>query len=453
MNDDKMTDIERRASWSLGVVFLLRMLGMVMVLPVLSTYGMALKSASESLIGLAFGIYGLAQAIFQIPFGLMSDKVGRKPLIIGGLLICVVGSLIAAVTDVIWGIILGRALQGSGAIAAPVMALLLDLTREQNHSKAMAFIGVSFGIAFAIAMVLGPIIAHFIGLHGLFWSITLLTLMGVAVILFLVPPSTSDTLNRESSVIRGSFGNVLFNFQLMKINFSIFCLHTILIFSVIALPPMMVKAGYLPVDQWKVYLVTMLISYVALMPFVLYAELKRCIKQVLLGCVIVLFCTEVVLFFGGMHLWVLFIGMQLFFLAFNVMEVLLPSFISKESPAGYKGTAMGIYLTSQFFGVAFGGMLGGWLLQLQGGFLVCLGGVLLTLLWLIVSATLSEPPYVSRLRIALPASTVVDEHLVLRLQVQPGVVEVLMVPAERNAYIKVDIKQTNRAVLEKIIGA
>ncbi|MDK6765133.1 MFS transporter, partial [Klebsiella aerogenes] len=154
MNDNKMTPGELRATWGLGTVFSLRMLGMFMVLPVLTTYGMALQGASEALIGLAIGIYGLAQAVFQIPFGLLSDRIGRKPLIIGGLLIFVIGSIIAALTDSIWGIILGRALQGSGAIAAAVMALLSDLTREQNRTKAMAFIGVSFGVTFAIAMVL-----------------------------------------------------------------------------------------------------------------------------------------------------------------------------------------------------------------------------------------------------------------------------------------------------------
>ena len=154
MNDNKMTPGELRATWGLGTVFSLRMLGMFMVLPVLTTYGMALQGASEALIGLAIGIYGLAQAVFQIPFGLLSDRIGRKPLIVGGLLIFVLGSVIAALTDSIWGIILGRALQGSGAIAAAVMALLSDLTREQNRTKAMAFIGVSFGVTFAIAMVL-----------------------------------------------------------------------------------------------------------------------------------------------------------------------------------------------------------------------------------------------------------------------------------------------------------
>ncbi|MFQ7459009.1 MAG: MFS transporter, partial [Klebsiella michiganensis] len=209
MNDNKMTPGELRATWGLGTVFSLRMLGMFMVLPVLTTYGMALQGASEALIGLAIGIYGLAQALFQIPFGLLSDRIGRKPLIVGGLLIFVVGSVIAALSDSIWGIILGRALQGSGAIAAAVMALLSDLTREQNRTKAMAFIGVSFGVTFAIAMVLGPVVTHQLGLHALFWMIAFLATLGILLTLWVVPNSQNHVLNRESGMVKGCFSKVL----------------------------------------------------------------------------------------------------------------------------------------------------------------------------------------------------------------------------------------------------
>lgn len=200
MNDYKMTPGERRATWGLGTVFSLRMLGMFMVLPVLTTYGMALQGASEALIGIAIGIYGLTQAVFQIPFGLLSDRIGRKPLIVGGLAVFAAGSVIAALSDSIWGIILGRALQGSGAIAAAVMALLSDLTREQNRTKAMAFIGVSFGITFAIAMVLGPIITHKLGLHALFWMIAILATTGIALTIWVVPNSSTHVLNREYGI-------------------------------------------------------------------------------------------------------------------------------------------------------------------------------------------------------------------------------------------------------------
>lgn len=453
MNDNKMTGVELRATWGLGTVFSLRMLGMFMVLPVLTTYGMALQGASEALIGLAIGIYGLAQAVFQIPFGLLSDRVGRKPLIVGGLLIFVAGSVIAACTHSIWGVILGRALQGSGAIAAAVMALLSDLTREQNRTKAMAFIGVSFGVTFAIAMVLGPIITHALGLQALFWGIALLALVAIALTLTLVPDTGRHVLNRESGIVRGSFSKVLANGQLLKLNIGIFCLHALLMSNFVALPPMMARAGLLPADHWKVYLVTMLVSFVAVVPFIIYAEVKRRMRRVFLGCVAILLIAELVLLFAGSHLWTIFAGVQLFFLAFNVMEAILPSLISKESPAGYKGTAMGIYSTSQFLGVAFGGTLGGWLFQLRGAWLVYLAGAVVALLWWLISTRLREPPYVSSLRLALPGSAALDTGLAQRLLAQPGVAEVVVVAEELSAYVKIDSKQTNRNTLEQLISA
>ena len=251
MNDNKMTPGELRATWGLGTVFSLRMLGMFMVLPVLTTYGMALQGASEALIGLAIGIYGLAQAVFQIPFGLLSDRIGRKPLIVGGLLIFVLGSVIAALTDSIWGIILGRALQGSGAIAAAVMALLSDLTREQNRTKAMAFIGVSFGVTFAHATVLGPIVTHQLGLHALFWMIAILATVGILLTLWVVPNSHNHVLNRESGMVKGCFSKVLAEPRLLKLNFGIMCLHIMLMSTFVALPGQLEAAGFPAAVHWE----------------------------------------------------------------------------------------------------------------------------------------------------------------------------------------------------------
>ncbi|AGB81329.1 arabinose efflux permease family protein [Serratia sp. FGI94] len=452
MNDNTMTPLERRATWGLGTVFSLRMLGMFMVLPVLTTYGMALNGASETLIGIAIGIYGLAQAVFQIPFGLISDRIGRKPLIVGGLLVFALGSAIAALSDSIWGIILGRALQGSGAIAAAVMALLSDLTREQNRTKAMAFIGISFGITFAIAMVLGPVITHALGLHALFWMIAALALCGIAITLLVVPSADRHVLNRESSMVRGSFSKVLSNPRLLKLNLGIMCLHILLMSSFVALPLAMEKAGLAASSHWIVYLVTMLVSFVSVVPFIIYAEKKRRMKQVFMGCVAVLFAAELVLLISGQHLWGIIAGVQLFFMAFNVMEAILPSLISKESPAGYKGTAMGVYSTSQFIGVAIGGSLGGWLYGLHGAGLVFIAGAVIAAGWFIISSTMQEPPYVSSLRITLSELAAKDTSLASRLQAQPGVTEAIVVPEERSAYVKVDTKQTNRGQLETLVN-
>lgn len=451
MNDYKMTPVELRATWGLGTVFSLRMLGMFMVLPVLTTWGMALQGASEALIGLAIGIYGLAQAVFQIPFGLLSDRIGRKPLIVGGLAIFVLGSIIAALSDSIWGVILGRALQGSGAIAAAVMALLSDLTREQNRTKAMAFIGVSFGVTFAIAMVLGPIITQALGLQALFWMIAVLATCGILITLWVVPNTETHVLNRESGMVKGCFRKVMMEPKLLKLNFGIMCLHIMLMSTFVALPGQLEQAGFPAAQHWKVYLCTMLISFVSVVPFIIYAEVKRRMKHVFVGCVAVLLIAEIVLWGAGPHFWDLVIGVQLFFLAFNLMEAILPSLISKESPAGYKGTAMGIYSTSQFIGVAIGGSLGGWLNGLFDSQTVFLAGAVLAMVWLFVSWTMQEPPYVSSLRIELPESSVNDENLRERLLAQPGVSEANIIPEERSAYVKIDSKLTNRYEIEQVV--
>lgn len=452
MNDYKMTPGELRATWGLGTVFSLRMLGMFMVLPVLTTYGMALQGASEALIGVAIGIYGLAQAIFQIPLGLLSDRIGRKPLIVGGLAVFVAGSVIAALSHSILGIILGRALQGSGAIAAAVMALLSDLTREQNRTKAMAFIGVSFGITFAIAMVLGPIVTHSLGLNALFWMITVLATLGIILTLWVVPNSTSHVLNRESSMVKGSFSKVLAEPRLLKLNLSIMCLHILLMSTFVSLPGQLAYAGFPAAEHWKVYLATMVIAFVTVVPSIIYAETKRRIKQVFLFCVELIIVAEIVLWRAGQHFWELVIGVQLFFLVFNLMEALLPSLISKESPAGYKGTAMGVYSTSQFLGMAFGGSLGGWIDGTFDGQTVFLAGAVLAIVWLAVASTMKEPPYISSLRVEIPADIVADDSLKQRLLAMKGVSEALVVAEEHSAYVKIDSKITNRFEVEQIIS-
>lgn len=453
MHDNRMTTTERRATLGLGAVFALRMFGMFMVLPVLTTYGMALQGATESRIGLAIGIYGLMQALFQIPVGLLSDKFGRFPLIIGGLLLFLLGSVLAACADSIWGVIIGRALQGAGAISAAVMALLSDLTREQHRTKAMAFIGISIGITFAIAMVLGPVVTHAFGLSALFGGTAVLTGLAIVTTLFFIPRPQQHVLNRESAFISSNLKAVITERELLKLNFSIFALHALLMASFVALPIAMELAGFPRQSQWQVYLVTMLISFVAVVPFIIYAEKYRHIKRVFICCVGLFLLAEMVLFSAGSHLWVVFAGIQLFFIGFNVLEGLLPSLISKVAPAGYKGTAMGLYSTSQFLGVAVGGSLGGWLLQLHGTSLVFLGGIIIVTVWLLVSLTMREPAYVSSLRIMLPDSARQQRALAADIKAQPGVADVVLVWDEMAAYVKVDTKQTSRRDLEQIVTA
>ncbi|MDU7768398.1 MAG: MFS transporter, partial [Serratia marcescens] len=340
-------------------------------------------------------------------------------------------------------------------------AVATGYLKENSRVKEDTVMGIVFSGMFAFGLVLFSRIdtdqhlSHI--LFGNMLGITdgelKQTLLIAGITLAVVPSADTHLLNRESSIVRGSFRKVLSNSRLLKLNFGIMCLHILLMSSFVALPLAMEKAGLAASEHWIVYLVTMLVSFAAVVPFIIYAEKYRRMKQVFMGCVAVLFCAEVLLWLSGVRLWGIIAGVQLFFIAFNVMEAILPSLISKESPAGYKGTAMGVYSTSQFLGVAIGGSLGGWLYGLQGAGLVFIAGAVLAAVWFLVSSTMKEPPYVSSLRITLSELAVKDSALESRLKAQPGVAEAIVVPEERSAYVKVDTKQTNRGQLEALVNS
>ncbi|UDG79164.1 Inner membrane transport protein YajR [Candidatus Ecksteinia adelgidicola] len=453
MYDSTMTALERRTTFGLSVILSLRMFGIFMVLPALTTYGMYLNGANKVLIGIAIGVYGLCQAIFQIPLGFISDSIGRKPIIIGGLIIFMFGSIIPIINHSIWGVILGRALQGAGTITSSVMALLSDLIREQNYTKAMAFIGINFGIIFTLSIVLGPIITHIFNIHTLFLISASLAFIGIILTLVIVPSSISNKrlLNRNTNIMCDNFLKVLKNKRLLKLNFDIMCLHVLLISIFIALPFSIEKAGLNVSEHWKIYLVTMLISFIIMIFVIIYAEKYRHIKQVFIGSIAILFFSETLMWLPGNHLWSVITGIQLFFIGFNIMEAILPSLISKESPLGCKGTAMGIYSTSQFIGVAIGGIFGGWLYHLKGTVLVFILGSILSFVWMYISRTMKEPSYFSSLKIKLSSLTMKSTILESYLKNQPGIKEVIIIPEEDSIYVKVDVKKVNRSQIEKLI--
>ncbi|MGP1929815.1 MAG: MFS transporter [Arsenophonus sp. ER-BJ3-MAG3] len=452
MKNNRMTPKELKAIFGLGMVFALRILGMFMILPILVTYGSVLKNANELLIGMAIGIYGVSQVIFQIPFGLMSDRFGRKQLIIIGLLISITGSLVAAITDSIFGVIIGRALQGAGAVSSTIMALLSDLTREQNRTKAMAFMGVSFGITFSISIIISPIITHAIGLHGLFWGISLLTFCAVLITSFIVPDSQYHIIDHETHFIKNSIQKIINNTQLIKINLSILFLHSLLISNFIALPLIIKNSGFEVNQHWKIYLITLFISFIIVLPFIIYAEKNRRIKQILLLFIFILFISQLIFCFSNQQFWLILIGLQLFFIAFNIMEVLLPSLVSKESPIRYKGTSMAIYSTSQFIGVALGGILGGWFLQLNGVFLIFISGLMLSTCWFFIILKMYKPNYTNNIRLILPEQINDINLLKIKLVNEPGVYEVILDLKSLSAFIKIDKKIITQKQLEIIIN-
>ncbi|WP_313740360.1 MFS transporter [Pseudomonas sp.] len=451
-HSERMSGTETRAAGGLALVFAFRMLGMFMVLPVLATYGMDLAGATPALIGLAIGAYGLTQAVLQIPFGMISDRIGRRPVIYLGLLVFALGSVLAAQADSIWGVILGRVLQGAGAISAAVMALLSDLTREQHRTKAMAMIGMSIGLSFAVAMVVGPLLTSAFGLSGLFLATGALAVVGLAIVAFVVPSAHSTLSHRESGVARQALGPTLRHPDLLRLDLSIFVLHAILMASFIALPLAYVGAGLPKEEHWWVYLTALLISFFAMVPFIIYGEKKRKMKRVLLGAVGVLLLVEVFFWQWADNLRGLVIGTVIFFTAFNLLEASLPSLVSKVSPAGGKGTAMGVYSTSQFLGAALGGILGGWLYQHGGLSVVFLGCAALCVVWLVGTVGMNEPPYVTSLRLPLTPEAMRNAGLAERLMAVPGVADAVVVADEAAIYIKLDTKILDRATLERLVN-
>ena len=450
---ERMSGSETRAASGLALVFAFRMLGMFMVLPVLATYGMDLAGATPALIGLAIGAYGLTQALFQIPFGIISDRIGRRPVIYLGLIVFALGSVLAAQSDSIWGVIAGRVLQGAGAISAAVMALLSDLTREQHRTKAMAMIGMTIGLSFAVAMVVGPLLTRAFGLSGLFLATGAMALLGIVIIRFMVPRSTDTLQHRESGVAKQALLPTLRHPDLLRLDLGIFVLHAMLMSSFIALPLALVEKAGLPKEQhWWVYLTALLISFFAMIPFIIYGEKKRKMKRVLLGAVVTLMLTELFFWKFGDSLRALVIGTVVFFTAFNLLEASLPSLISKVSPAGGKGTAMGVYSTSQFLGSALGGILGGWLFQHGGLSVVFLGGAGLAALWLAFAVTMREPPYVTSLRLPLSPEALREAGLAERLKAVNGVTDAVIVAEEAAIYIKLDTELLDRATLEQLVN-
>jgi predicted MFS family arabinose efflux permease len=355
-------------------------------------------------------------------------------------------------SDSIWGVVAGRILQGAGAISAAVMALLSDLTREQHRTKAMALIGVSIGFSFAVAMIVGPLLTRAFGLSGLFWVTAGMALLG-GVIVALLPKAQAHVRHRESGVAKQALGLTLRHPDLLRLDFSILALHAILMASFVALPLALVEQGALPKEEhWWVYLTALLVGFFGMIPFIIYGEKKRQMRRVLLGAVVALLLCELFFWWFGNGLWMLVVGMVGFFIAFNLLEASLPSLISKVAPAGGKGTAMGVYSTSQFLGAGLGGVLGGMLYQQGGLALVFAGCAALCALWFVVAFSMREPPYVTSLRLPLSAGALANAGLGRELLEVAGVSDVLIVTDEAAAYIKVDTQQLDREALDRLVA-
>ncbi len=443
---------ERTAALSLSSIYALRMMGLFMILPVFSLYAHDhLKNSTPLLIGLAIGIYGLANAVFQIPFGILSDRFGRKPIIAFGLLLFALGSVIAAMSDTITGVIIGRAIQGSGAIAAAVMALAADLTREEHRLKIMAMIGMTIGLSFSTSLVLGPLLDGWIGVSGIFWLTAVLALAGIGVLHLWVPQPVASTFHRDAEVVPSQFTDMLKDPSLLRLNVGIFALHMILTASFVVVPVALRDyAGLAGGQHWMIYLGVQLISMAAMIPFIIYAEKYRHMKQVFFGCVIAIAIAQAGLGLAHTSVIAISLSLLLFFIAFNVLEATLPSLIAKTAPSEKKGTAMGIYSTSQFLGAFTGGIAGGWLYGAVGVgavFALCAG---IATVWAVIAASMREPRYLSNHLLKIGNITPEQaQTLTQRLRQVRGVVEVNVIADDGIAYLKVDTQTLDNDALSE----
>ncbi len=432
-----MSATELRAIVSLASLYAFRMLGLFMLLPVLSLYAAEYDYSTPVLVGLALGIYGLGQAALQVPLGMLSDRIGRKPVIISGLLLFIAGGVVAAGADTIFGVIVGRLLQGTGAIASTLTALLADLTREQHRTKAMAVIGMSIGVSFAAAMVIGPLMASWLGVSGLFLCTSVLAGLGIFITLFLVPNPDTQRVDADSQSLSGMLARCLNDRNLMRLNLGIFSLHAILMAIFIAVPGILEEQGLSRDAHWQVYLPMMVVAFVAMVPFIIIAETKNKMREVfLLGIATIVLALLAAACWGQLFTPLLII-ITLFFVAFNLMEASLPSLVSKTVYAGGKGTAMGVYSTFQFFGAFCGGAIGGGLFGRWGASAVFAGAAILAGAWLIAAWGMSVPLKSESIVLSwqFGAWDVADiRREVLAL---PGALDITVLEGERIAYLQV----------------
>lgn len=389
--DYKMTPQEKRASFTLSGVFALRMLGLFLILPVFSVYASHLPGGENAFyVGLALGIYGLTQCFLQIPFGLASDRFGRKPVIIAGLILFILGSIVAAQATTIWWVIAGRALQGAGAISAAVTAFISDAVRETVITKAMAFMGASIGVTFASSLVLAPLLAKLWGVPGLFWITAILSAGAILVISRLesVKPKHEP---EDPHAQHQPWYKILLNPQLLRLNAGIFFLHCVQMSLFVVVPPRLVSMG-LPVNHhWYVYLPAVLLGFGIMVKPIMWAEKNKKVSKLLRYCVLLLGVVFGLFTFLMHSIWEIAFLMLLFFTCFNILEATLPGLISRSAPKADKGLALGIYNTTQSLGLFCGGAVGGWISQHFSAEAVFVVSAFAMLIWFILALGLHEP--------------------------------------------------------------
>lgn len=431
---------ERRAVLPLAGLYVFRMLGLFMVLPVLSLYGDAYTGATAALLGLALGAYGFSQALLQIPFGYLSDRFGRKPMITLGLLLFAAGSVLAATSESVYGLIAGRFLQGCGAIASVLMAFVADLTAEENRTKAMALIGASIGVAFSLALIVGPLVTEHFGLTGVFWLTALLSVCGLWMLWFVVPAAPAQSIPQTLD-----WGSVFRDVELWRLNVGIFALHFVLMATFIVMPRYLELNGLLREQHWMLYLPVMVLSFLAMLPLMILGEKRGKVKLSFIAAISLLIVVQVLLGLMPGSAFLAVVMLFGFFMAFNLLEATLPSWVSKVASKEVKGTATGVYSSWQFAGAFAGGAFGGYIFQAFGFTAVFGLCAAILLVWLLV-ALFQQPPALP-VRIALQVPNGIDAIEVTRLSALPGVKQVTWVDAESTVLLQIDVRRFDNAAI------
>lgn len=445
-----MSPVERRAAFSVAGIFSTRMLGLFMIFPVFALFAEAEFSNITGLqIGIAIGIYGLTQAALQIPYGMLSDRFGRKPLIMIGMLIFMIGSIVCALADSIEMMILGRAIQGMGAVAAVLMASVGDLVTEPFRLRALSIVGITIGLSFTLSLVAGPILANWFGVRGIFWATAGLAIVSMLLVKFALPEIKNQSFQREAEADPSEFSEILRHSQLLRLDLGVFVLHAILTAMFVVLPLALRDSAGLPASEhWIVYLPVMLLSFVLMVPFIIQAESHSRMKPIFVGAVATVTLMQFAFGWIDLSFWTIFILLLVFFTAFNLLEASLPSLVVKLSPADKKGTASGVYSTSQFIGAAMGGFLGGYFYHLYGYNGVFIFTLIIGLIWLLAAATMAKPLPLSIA--SVPLENILPEEvekLEEKFMQIDGVYEAVVIAEDQRAYLKIDRNQVNEVGL------
>ena len=423
----------------LAMVYSLNLLGMFLLLPVMVVYATKLDGGNVALAGFAFGCYGLMRLLMQLPLGMLSDSIGRKKIIYMGLSLVMIGSIVCAIATNIEILILGRFIQGSGAVGAVVTALVADVTSEENRTKVMAIIGAAIGVSFSVSLVISPLLAEFIGVNGIFYIIGVMSLLSMFIVAKMVPNPVKINQHKEKRLNLSKLREVVKNTQLLRLNFGIFSLHFTQMSLFVALPLFLIdKVNLDKFHQWYIYLPAVLIGFILMVPFIMYAEKRGRLKQVMIIAISFVLITQILLMFGFTNIFVIIATLSLYFIGFNILEASLPSLISKITTIDSKGTALGLHSTCQSLGLFLGASVGGYLYQNYGMHFVYLECCIVLGIWLFFALSMQQPKAVKTIIKKIPNYWCNNISLFIEeLRMVNGIDEIVANENENMIYFKV----------------